>query len=701
MGGHTNYFHDGDGTQPAPEPAPQPYADHDSADDYTAPYRLAPTLLDPSSFAFPDHLYLNGTVTPENGLPLCLFQDDQTSMYTMPGAFKTPDAMDVDRLPLFAPGLDFDAKPELEPLAERADFWPDNTDYNNDFKDFKADTPANAFHVSARELVDYSQRTSWSETPSALFALQTQEPSPQLKFNFGPTDFSTAVYTPEGLPSVAGTDDHHAPRYDRVGSHRTSISAAGNDLSPLTTTTSHTPSVSSLHLTQPSFFSAPQYLRSLFEQPPSLVHRGSLDVYSWHRLSIDSTNSGANAPVRNQRSLTSYLPFMGDRKLPGQQAAAEWNPVLSPQTPQHRTLIRSIFKSGSQPQQDGALENMFDGDLMATALDEDPEAEKKAKRPKRSLFNRFKGKPQEEAKDEDMVKLEESDLVMQESHSSLHSNGSHHNTQAAAEPLQSTNSGNFAQADAPQEPDYAALFQGVGKRRNRVMKSKRKPETTVKIEKNESEVSSTEKLSLSVHRASREPSLDSHLSAAVSHGSTQSAESHGPGGLSLAMASKRILGLRLLKRQSDTSQADSSSGVVEIDLESLDLPANTKILPQAKLKTKTRGRKEDKEADMVDELKIFLCGYCSRRFRRQEHLKRHFRSLHTMEKPYECPVCQKKFSRTDNLNQHLKVHKQEEEAAAEKAAEEALQGKGDIQVKMEEDIRVKMEEDIRVKMEEA
>ncbi|RKP28909.1 hypothetical protein METBISCDRAFT_1490, partial [Metschnikowia bicuspidata] len=52
----------------------------------------------------------------------------------------------------------------------------------------------------------------------------------------------------------------------------------------------------------------------------------------------------------------------------------------------------------------------------------------------------------------------------------------------------------------------------------------------------------------------------------------------------------------------------------------------------------------------------YICRYCSRRFKRQEHLKRHFRSLHTAEKPFDCTICQKKFSRTDNLNQHLKVH---------------------------------------------
>lgn len=56
---------------------------------------------------------------------------------------------------------------------------------------------------------------------------------------------------------------------------------------------------------------------------------------------------------------------------------------------------------------------------------------------------------------------------------------------------------------------------------------------------------------------------------------------------------------------------------------------------------------------------VFGCGKC---FRRSEHLKRHVRSIHTNDKPYDCPwsVCMKSFSRHDNLNQHLKVHRLEE-----------------------------------------
>ncbi|KAK7941071.1 Cutinase g-box binding protein [Apiospora aurea] len=57
-----------------------------------------------------------------------------------------------------------------------------------------------------------------------------------------------------------------------------------------------------------------------------------------------------------------------------------------------------------------------------------------------------------------------------------------------------------------------------------------------------------------------------------------------------------------------------------------------------------------------DPSKTFVCELCNRRFRRQEHLKRHYRSLHTQDKPFECHECGKKFSRSDNLAQHARTH---------------------------------------------
>ncbi|CCF56514.1 hypothetical protein KAFR_0B02160 [Kazachstania africana CBS 2517] len=68
---------------------------------------------------------------------------------------------------------------------------------------------------------------------------------------------------------------------------------------------------------------------------------------------------------------------------------------------------------------------------------------------------------------------------------------------------------------------------------------------------------------------------------------------------------------------------------------------------------KIRGRKPSL---LDDGTKQFSCEYCDRRFKRQEHLKRHIRSLHICEKPFHCHICDKHFSRSDNLNQHIKTH---------------------------------------------
>ena len=76
--------------------------------------------------------------------------------------------------------------------------------------------------------------------------------------------------------------------------------------------------------------------------------------------------------------------------------------------------------------------------------------------------------------------------------------------------------------------------------------------------------------------------------------------------------------------------------------------APTSVQPVAR-----RGRKQSLTDDPS---KTFVCTLCSRRFRRQEHLKRHYRSLHTHDKPFECNECGKKFSRSDNLSQHARTH---------------------------------------------
>ena len=93
----------------------------------------------------------------------------------------------------------------------------------------------------------------------------------------------------------------------------------------------------------------------------------------------------------------------------------------------------------------------------------------------------------------------------------------------------------------------------------------------------------------------------------------------------------------------DGAVASDTKGVVS----STDTAA-TPVQPVAR-----RGRKQSLTDDPS---KTFVCNLCSRRFRRQEHLKRHYRSLHTHDKPFECNECGKKFSRSDNLSQHARTH---------------------------------------------
>ncbi|CCH61581.1 hypothetical protein TBLA_0F00370 [Henningerozyma blattae CBS 6284] len=103
----------------------------------------------------------------------------------------------------------------------------------------------------------------------------------------------------------------------------------------------------------------------------------------------------------------------------------------------------------------------------------------------------------------------------------------------------------------------------------------------------------------------------------------------------------------------DTSTTTNTAAVTE-DSNPIDVVTTSKNtnLPIT-IPLKTRGRKP---SPFNDPSKIFICPYCNRRFKRQEHLKRHNRSLHMGEKPFDCHICNKKFSRSDNLAQHIKTH---------------------------------------------
>ncbi|RUS19545.1 hypothetical protein BC937DRAFT_87312 [Endogone sp. FLAS-F59071] len=75
---------------------------------------------------------------------------------------------------------------------------------------------------------------------------------------------------------------------------------------------------------------------------------------------------------------------------------------------------------------------------------------------------------------------------------------------------------------------------------------------------------------------------------------------------------------------------------------------------------RSRGRRVSNNPDMSGS-KVFTCKAenCGKIFKRSEHLKRHIRSIHTMEKPFPCTYagCPKRFSRSDNLNQHIRIHR--------------------------------------------
>jgi len=82
--------------------------------------------------------------------------------------------------------------------------------------------------------------------------------------------------------------------------------------------------------------------------------------------------------------------------------------------------------------------------------------------------------------------------------------------------------------------------------------------------------------------------------------------------------------------------------------------------PPQKTTGKSRGRRMTNKPAKPG-TKSFECTYasCGRVFKRSEHLKRHIRSIHTLERPFHCPHphCSKRFSRSDNLSQHVRVHR--------------------------------------------
>ena len=113
------------------------------------------------------------------------------------------------------------------------------------------------------------------------------------------------------------------------------------------------------------------------------------------------------------------------------------------------------------------------------------------------------------------------------------------------------------------------------------------------------------------------------------------------------------------KKSGSPSSADPSKGT-EFEAKNEDPTMGTSKSTAPKPTQQRRGRKQDPNVAQNPEYK-FPCPHlkCPRRFKRQEHLERHDRSVHQKVENFECTECGIKFSRSDNLAQHKKTHRQE------------------------------------------
>ncbi|CAL3962033.1 unnamed protein product [Diplocarpon coronariae] len=110
------------------------------------------------------------------------------------------------------------------------------------------------------------------------------------------------------------------------------------------------------------------------------------------------------------------------------------------------------------------------------------------------------------------------------------------------------------------------------------------------------------------------------------------------------------------QQQQQQSSAPSQSGSENIATTNGEVDTGTGSDVAGTPQQTSVNRRGRKQSLTEDPSKTFVCEICNRRFRRQEHLKRHYRSLHTHDKPFECHECGKKFSRSDNLSQHARTH---------------------------------------------
>lgn len=722
---------------------------------------------------------------------------------SMPGAFaQQGDNMELDDSPPFTIELDlyFDQGPDNNSIITSSNLQPhhdnrssiishsNNAGYHSNHlksptqpNDFNVSPFDDASRVSSVQNIKYMGNNNLDAAKAinrrSLIDNESQQFMGRLRNGSIDSYYAANVINQHLHPQLQLPQ--HQYQYQQQGGAQNN-SASFQEMSPVTTTTSNTHSISSLHSTQPSFFSAQQFFtRNSIDQQPLSMNRPSLDLFG--RPSLDSQQS-QQQQQRNARytsftnSISNMIPFMGDRSQSqrspsGNSTQAVLNSGTAPNQPRH--LIRSIFKSNSglnssQNQiNDDADEKMDTNDdvnmdeisnqFLTTPADNsnltmnsefEPELEqpKKQRTSKRSLFTRFKSSKQPDDID-DIPKIGEKEPLLQESESLETANiGSGQASSGTPSfmtggPVNLENTTSESSQNVA-EPDYAALFENVGKRKpigSNYRKPKReKPkedQSQIQQQVNTSNTPTTSSLffgksnqigkgassnnSLADNTSATNISVNSSNASSSLAGqsmilnenddqtvtSTSTPPPPPPSTSSLATASKRILGSKIMmknnkKSSSKITKKDKekdkdrdiippdeepiiasldtpvatmiSKGVeVEVDLASLDLPPDTKIFPTSIInsKNRTRGRKENKEADLNDETKIYLCNYCSRRFKRHEHLKRHFRSLHTFEKPFDCPKCNKKFSRSDNLQQHLKIHNADDNGVAKEEEE--------------------------------
>ncbi|KAK7059349.1 hypothetical protein R3P38DRAFT_2417428, partial [Favolaschia claudopus] len=71
---------------------------------------------------------------------------------------------------------------------------------------------------------------------------------------------------------------------------------------------------------------------------------------------------------------------------------------------------------------------------------------------------------------------------------------------------------------------------------------------------------------------------------------------------------------------------------------------------------RVRGRRAPTEMEHSDADRKFSCKVCAACFKRPEHLKRHSKCLHELQRAFACPTvgCRKRFSRSDNKKCHTR-----------------------------------------------